>query len=108
MESPGFWYSKRGKVRREGEMVSLDSWDSNSGKVRREGEMVSPDSWDSISTKVIRKVMVSSNYWYSISGKVRSGKGKWSPQAPGIPEPVLLNVYGAPELIPRNEFRQPM
>jgi hypothetical protein len=24
------------------------------------------------------------------------------------PEPVILNVYGAPELIPRNEFRQPM
>jgi hypothetical protein len=24
------------------------------------------------------------------------------------PEPELLNVYGAPELIPRNEFRQPM
>jgi hypothetical protein len=24
------------------------------------------------------------------------------------PEPILLNVYGAPELIPRNEFRQPM
>jgi len=24
------------------------------------------------------------------------------------PEPVFLNVYGAPELIPRNEFRQPM
>jgi hypothetical protein len=24
-----------------------------------------------------------------------------------ITEPVLLNVYGAPELIPRNEFRQP-
>ncbi len=24
------------------------------------------------------------------------------------PEPVLLNVYGALELIPRNEFRQPM
>ncbi len=23
-------------------------------------------------------------------------------------EPVLLNVYGAPELIPRNEFRQRM
>ncbi len=23
------------------------------------------------------------------------------------PEPVFLNVYGAPELIPRNEFRQP-
>jgi hypothetical protein len=23
-------------------------------------------------------------------------------------EPVLLNVYGAPELIPRDEFRQPM
>jgi hypothetical protein len=23
-------------------------------------------------------------------------------------EPVLLNVYGAPELIPRNEFRQSM
>jgi hypothetical protein len=23
-------------------------------------------------------------------------------------EPVLLNVYEAPELIPRNEFRQPM
>jgi hypothetical protein len=25
-----------------------------------------------------------------------------------IPEPVFLNVYGAPESIPRNEFRQPM
>ncbi len=25
-----------------------------------------------------------------------------------LPEPVFLNVYGAPELIPRNEFRQPM
>jgi hypothetical protein len=24
------------------------------------------------------------------------------------PEPVLLNEYGAPESIPRNEFRQPM
>ncbi len=24
------------------------------------------------------------------------------------PEPVFLNVYGAQELIPRNEFRQPM
>ncbi len=24
------------------------------------------------------------------------------------PEPVLLNVYGVPELIPRNEFRQPV
>jgi hypothetical protein len=23
-------------------------------------------------------------------------------------EPVLLNVYGAPELMPRNEFRQPI
>jgi hypothetical protein len=23
-------------------------------------------------------------------------------------EPVLLNVNGAPELMPRNEFRQPM
>ncbi len=23
-------------------------------------------------------------------------------------QPVLLNVYGAPELMPRNEFRQPM
>jgi hypothetical protein len=23
-------------------------------------------------------------------------------------EPVLLNVFGAPESIPRNEFRQPM
>jgi hypothetical protein len=25
-----------------------------------------------------------------------------------LPEPVLLNVYGALALIPRNEFRQPM
>jgi hypothetical protein len=25
-----------------------------------------------------------------------------------VPEPVFSNVYGAPELIPRNEFRQPM
>ncbi len=28
--------------------------------------------------------------------------------ADSIPEPVFLNVYGAPELIPRNEFRQAM
>jgi hypothetical protein len=26
----------------------------------------------------------------------------------GPPEPVFLNVFGAPELIPINEFRQPM
>ncbi len=26
----------------------------------------------------------------------------------GCTEPVFLNVYGAPESIPRNEFRQPM
>jgi hypothetical protein len=26
----------------------------------------------------------------------------------GEPEPVFLNVYGAQESIPRNEFRQPM
>jgi hypothetical protein len=25
-----------------------------------------------------------------------------------LPEPVFLNVYGAQEYIPRNEFRQPM
>ncbi len=25
-----------------------------------------------------------------------------------LPEPVFLNVYGAPESILRNEFRQPM
>jgi hypothetical protein len=25
-----------------------------------------------------------------------------------VDQPVLLNVYGAPELIPKNEFRQPM
>ncbi len=25
-----------------------------------------------------------------------------------IPKPVFLNVYGAKESIPRNEFRQPM
>ncbi len=25
-----------------------------------------------------------------------------------LPEPVFLNVYGAQESIPRNEFRQPM
>ncbi len=27
---------------------------------------------------------------------------------PVLPEPVFLNVYGAHESIPRNEFRQPM
>jgi hypothetical protein len=27
---------------------------------------------------------------------------------PPSTEPVFLNVYGAPELIPRNKFRQPM
>jgi hypothetical protein len=30
------------------------------------------------------------------------------PALPPEPEPVFLNVYEAPELIPRNEFRQPM
>ncbi len=29
-------------------------------------------------------------------------------ELPGYPEPVFLNVYGALESIPRNEFRQPM
>ncbi len=29
-------------------------------------------------------------------------------QSGGAAEPVFLNVYGAPESIPRNEFRQPM
>jgi hypothetical protein len=32
------------------------------------------------------------------------GSNEWSDK----PEPVLLNVYGDPALIPRNEFRQPM
>ncbi len=34
------------------------------------------------------------------------GINSWAPET--FTEPVLLNVYGAPELIPRNEFRQPM
>jgi hypothetical protein len=29
-------------------------------------------------------------------------------ETPKNPEPVFLNVYGAQESIPRNEFRQPM
>ncbi len=37
---------------------------------------------------------------------------QWLPPIPPFltfySEPVFLNVYGAPELIPRNEFRQPM
>ncbi len=32
------------------------------------------------------------------------GFGPWR----SMSEPVLFNVYGAPELMPRNEFRQPM
>ncbi len=35
-------------------------------------------------------------------------KKEWKQSWIFKPEPVLLNVYGAPELIPRNEFRQPM
>jgi hypothetical protein len=35
---------------------------------------------------------------------VFSGKNKHKVQT----EPVFLHVYGAPELIPRNDFRQPM
>jgi hypothetical protein len=33
---------------------------------------------------------------------------KQAPAARQTPEPAFLNVYGAPELIPRNEFRKPM
>ncbi len=32
---------------------------------------------------------------------------RWQ-QVVQYPEPVFLNVYGAQESIPRNEFRQPM
>ncbi len=39
-------------------------------------------------------------------------KRLWSPEIDSKewipPDPVLLNVYEAPELIPRNEFRQPI
>jgi hypothetical protein len=42
----------------------------------------------------------------SPSGKLRHGIQKFLVGI--VTEPVFLNVYGAPELIPRNEFRQPM
>jgi hypothetical protein len=35
------------------------------------------------------------------------GRCEWN-SVKGIPQTLFLNVYGAPELIPRNEFRQPM
>jgi hypothetical protein len=40
---------------------------------------------------------------------IRYGKSGelWYKGSPRL-EPVFLNVYGAQELIPRNEFRQPM
>jgi hypothetical protein len=36
------------------------------------------------------------------------GQGVKRPVMISLPEPVFLNVYGAQESIPRNEFRQPM
>jgi hypothetical protein len=45
---------------------------------------------------------------YSIlihTGKGGRGVGRVEPERT---EPVFLNVYGAPELIPRNEYRQAM
>ncbi len=44
------------------------------------------------------------------NGVVGGGGGVTLPSLPSYvtTEPVLLNVYGAPELMPRNEFRQPM
>jgi hypothetical protein len=39
--------------------------------------------------------------------KQEKGKGKGEKMEDGA-EPVFLNVYGAQESIPRNEFRQPM
>jgi hypothetical protein len=42
---------------------------------------------------------------------VRQGSARTQGQAMGIlryAEPVFLNVYGAQESIPRDEFRQPM
>ncbi len=41
--------------------------------------------------------------------KISTLSNLWSiPEMREQSEPVLLNVYGAPELMPRNEFRQPM
>ncbi len=37
-----------------------------------------------------------------------TGEGIGFSTRTGPPEPVFLNVYGAQESIPRNEFRQPM
>jgi hypothetical protein len=42
----------------------------------------------------------------SEEAKIAGGQDSSSTQL--SPEPVFLNVYGAPESIPRNEFRQPM
>jgi len=44
--------------------------------------------------------------------RARNFKRLWSPEIDSKeripPEPVFLNVYGAPQSIPRDEFRQPI
>jgi hypothetical protein len=60
-----------------------------------------------IEIKLIRRAPMMRTKYFEISGIFRR-----FPVLPDLskhpPEPVLLNVYGAPELIPRNEFSQPM
>ncbi len=61
--------------------------------------------------KVVNRLVNSEVNRLFCMNKVRGGGGggrrKYSTMYSGV-EPVFLNVYGAQESIPRNEFRQPM
>jgi hypothetical protein len=47
--------------------------------------------------------------WFSsMAGSEKGTIGGWQGTTSQLSEPVFLNVYGAPESIPRNEFRQPI
>ncbi len=49
--------------------------------------------------------IIVSNFRHFVFAVCRGSQARWRKE---IAEPAILNVYGAPELIPRNEFRQPM
>jgi hypothetical protein len=56
------------------------------------------------------KIVIKFQHWiFKRRGGVGGGVGWWVRELNLLrPEPVFLNVYGAQESIPRNEFRQPM
>ncbi len=61
--------------------------------------------WGNLTPKNAKHPLLNINIVSSASGVKEGGGGDMNVSSA---EPVFLNVYGAQESIPRNEFRQPM